>query len=251
MFETLILSLCLGLPQEKPDDLVTAAKKVAEAGSYTYEREVRMEGDIGRSGRRGFSGIKGRYRKGVGLHVKMGDWAEFFLTDDSSFVKWRDRGWDRVAKEEEEGKGRRGGMSRWIRRIRPPHQQVGSLVEGVTKVERLEESEKIGGIECRVLEGALSNEAVRGGFVGGMLRRFGAGEEAEVSGSIRAWIGPEGALVRYRVRTRVGVELQGKPVEFAMSRTITFSGVGKTEVAVPEPLRDRVKSPTRDEKKEK
>jgi hypothetical protein len=243
------------LPDQK-EVVEAAAKKIAEADSYTFRGETSVESAFGNLPAQ-IPAFEGKFQKEVGLLVSVGDRGEFFRKGDKIYVKQAQGDWTELEKAQFPGAGGQGGgqnrqrgalMGRMmLRNIKAPHEEVKDLAKGFKEIKKDEKGEKIGEKECTVYFGDLTEEAVKASPIGRMIGQFaafgGGGQGAELSGKGRAWIDASGALLKVEFVTKISLDFNGNPIEVTMTRSSEFSALGKTTVEIPEGLKKRLEAP--------
>ena len=262
--------LCLADDRE---DLLSAVRKTAEAASYTFRIETRVDTTFGKAPRE-IPVVDGKFDKDVGLALKVGDRAEIFRKDQKTYAKptgqenWREvwgYPYGGAAGDVPPPAGQpqgpvRGGGDRvqlfgrmMIRNLKPPHEEILTFEKGLKEVKKAELTEKVGELECVIYAGDFTDEAMKDSPFARMFNQFGVADPG-MTGRLRAWIDPKsGTLPRYEITTSVSVEFQGNIFEVSTARTITLSDSGRTKVEVPEGLRrllgERSEDPNKDQKK--
>ncbi|HLF92786.1 MAG TPA: hypothetical protein VJB14_04950 [Planctomycetota bacterium] len=247
--------LCGGLRAADDKDLVTAAaNKLADAGSYTFKGETKVESAFGGAGGQQIPPFEGKYEKEAGAHVTVGDRGEYFRKGEKVFVKNQQQDWTELDKAQLPGAGggqnrQRGAMAGrlMLKNMKTPHEEVKDLPKAFKEIKKEEKSEKVGEKECAVYGGDLSEEGIKASPLGRMIGQLGAlgggAANAEMSGQGRLWIDPDGNLVKFELTSRVAIEFQGNPIEFSMIRSSEISAVGKTKVEVPEGVKKLLEKP--------
>ena len=269
--KTLIGLILLGAPvlAARPDDketVASAAAKAADAGSYTFKGEIKLESAFGNLPQQ-IPSMDGKYQKDVGLLISVGERGEFFRRGDKNFVKTGQGEWTELEKAQlgGAGGGAGGGQNRqrgalmgrmMIKNLKAPHEEVKDIAKGFKELKKEEKSDKVGEKDCAVYGGDLSEEGVKSSPLGKMIGQLGAlgggAQNAEMSGKGRLWIDPDGAIVKFELTTKVAVDFQGNQIEFTMARSTEISAVGKTKVEVPDGVRKLLEKPAeKSEDKEK
>lgn len=232
----LILTASTALADDK-EDLARAAKKLAEADSYTFKVEIQSDAPIP------LPALDGKYHKEAGSHVKAGERGEIFRKGEKVFVKQGQGDWTAAENFQPaggQGGGRRrgaaGGMM--LRGMGAPHDEIKGLENAFKEIKK-DEAEKIGDKTCSVFSGELSKEGVAASPLGKMMGQFGAfgGGALDMTGKGKVWIDAEGNLVRYEMNTRLAGDFNGNAFEFSLKRITDLSDVGRTKVETPEGVR--------------
>ncbi len=228
----LLLAFSAALADDK-DDLARAARRLAEAGSYTFKVEIRSDAPFP------IPGLEGRHGKDAGTHVKAGDRVELFHAGGKLFVRQGEGDWAPADGHSPAGGRRRRGGGMLLHGMAAPHEELKGLESALREIKK-GEPEKVGEKTCIVLSGELTKEGIAASPLGRSMSQFGPPGGAagfELSGTARAWIDADGNLLRYEMRTRVAGEFGGNAFEFSLLRTTDFSEVGRTRVEVPEGVR--------------
>ncbi len=249
--------LCGSLWAADDKDAVTsAANKLADASSYTFKGETKVESAFGGAGGQQIPAFEGKYEKEAGAHVTMGDRGEYFRKGEKVFVKNAQQDWSELDKAQLGGAGGQGGQNRqrgamagrlMLKNMKAPHEEVKDLPKGFKEIKKEEKPDKVGEKDCAVYGGDLSEEGIKASPLGRMIGQLGAlgggAANLEMSGKGRIWIDSDGNLVKFELSSRVAVEFQGNPIEFSMIRSSEISGVGKTKVEVPEGVKKLLEKP--------
>lgn len=249
--------LCSGPRAADDKDAVSAAaNKLAEASSYTFKGETKVESAFGGAGGQQIPAFEGKYDKEAGAHVTVGERGEYFRKGDKVFVKNAQQDWTELDKAQFGGAGGQGGQNRqrgalagrmMLKNMKAPHEEAKELPKNFKELKREEKSDKVGEKDCTVYGGELTEEGIKASPLGKMIGGFGAlgggAANAEMTGKGRVWIDADGNLVKFEFTTRVAVEFQGNPIEFSMIRSNEISAVGKTKVEVPEGVKKLLEKP--------
>jgi hypothetical protein len=220
------------------DDLAAAAKKTAEARTYSFKGETNTELPAfggGGGGPQGPQKFEGKHDAEAGTHI---------LTDTQEIVKigkktaTRPRAEWRVTEEGADPQGGRGGgFGRGMRgmfggaAVRAPHEELADFGSKVSKVTKKGSKETLGETECDVFEAELTEEAAKAVVPGGgMLNRI---PDATISGSAKVWVDGDGRIVKYVVKGTVTASFQGNDFEMSSTRTTTIYDVERTKVEIP------------------
>jgi hypothetical protein len=206
--------LPLGLAGEAGDELAQALKKAGGWESYRFTTDEQPGPGTGGT-------LEAAYQKGKPLSCKA-DRIEFFKKGEVVAYREGDR-WLRSRTGTLSDPLRVLGAVAKVRAVRLPHEEVAALTKAAGAVKK----EKDGG--HTVYHTELSEEAAR---------TLARSEHRGVArgGSVRIWVG-EGKLVKYTVTIKVQGRIGGADVDGTVVKTVTLSGVGSTEVTVPEGAR--------------
>jgi len=197
------------------DALTAALRKAGGWESYTFM--VDEKPGPGTGGK-----TEARYQKGKPLFCKA-DRIELFRKGDVVAYREGDR-WLLSRTGTTSDPLRVLGAVAKVRALRLPHEEAAALARAVGAVKK----QKDGGQS--VYQAELSAEAVRS------LARSEHRGVAQ-GGSARFWVGDGGKLVKYTVTIRLKGRIGGADVDGTAVKTVALSGIGSTEVTVPEAAR--------------
>jgi hypothetical protein len=229
---------------DSKDEVKNAAKKLADAGGYSWKTTT----DTGGAGGGGGGGARfrpgpteGRMGKdGVALisMTRGENTTEAAVKGDKGAIK-TDEGWKSFSELSGDGGGQpnRGAfMARTLRNFKAPAAEAEDLLGKVKEVKKAENA----------YTADLTEEGVKSLLTFGGMRRGGGGGGAEppapkdAKGSVKFWI-KDGVLSKYEYN------VQGKIVgredrEFEINRTTTveIKDVGTTKVEVPEEAKKKL-----------
>ncbi len=232
-----VLGLAPGVDDK--EDLAKAARNAAQAESYAFKAETKLDGALANFGGREIPAMEGKYQKDVGTYTKLGERAQMFRKGERTFIKTPDGDWqDARDFRPQGGQPQRGAMmGRMLRGVGAPHEEAKVFENGLKEIKKAEAPEKIGGNDCSVYSGDLTEAAVKESPLGRMLGQLGGGQGVEMKGKGKAWVDAGGNLVRYELASTMSGEFGGNAFEFTMIRTFELSEVGKTQVEVPEAVK--------------
>jgi hypothetical protein len=261
-----ILAVFCAVPAARVDEkdtVAAAAGKIAQAESYAFKGETKFDSAFGNLPQQ-IPNFDGKYHKDSGLLLTIGDRGEFFRKGDKNFVKTAQADWTELDKAQLGGAGggqggnraRGGQMGRMmIKNMKSPHEEAKDLPKSFKEIKKEEKADKLGDKECAVYGGDLSEEGIKASPLGKMIGQLGAlgggAQNAEMSGKGRLWIDADGTLVKYELTTKVSVDFQGNTIEFSMVRSTEITGIGKTQVEVPEAVQKLLTVKSEDKKEEK
>jgi hypothetical protein len=239
---SLVALLAFAPGRDDKEDLVNAAKKVADAKSYSFKGETKMElpaiGGQG-GGNQDPQKFEGKHEAEVGTHI---------LTDSQEVVKIgnktasRPRAEWRVttdgAEGGDQGGGRRGGFGRMLGgmggRARAPHEDFKDFGSKLEKVTKSDKKETIGEYECDVYNADLTEDAAKALLPGGgMMGRMQQQAEIEIKGKGKFWV-MDGAIVKSELTASLVGSFQGNDFEMSATRTTSIFDIDKTKVTIPE-----------------
>lgn len=255
--------LCRGAAADDKDAVSAAAGKIAQASSYSFKGETKVESPLGGGAGAGqIPAFDGKFNKETGLHVTVGERGEFFRKGEKNYLKNPQGEWAELDKAQlggaQGGQNRQRGalMGRMmLKNLKAPHEEAGEIVKGFKELKKDEKSDKVGERDCAVYGGDLTDESIKASPLGRMIGQLGAlgggNANAEMSGKGRVWVDSDGNLVKYELTTRMAFDFQGNAIEFSMVRSTEITGVGKTTVAVPEAVQKLLSEKSEDKKEEK
>ena len=238
----IVLSLAGRVWADDKEDLAAAAKKTAEAKSYSFKGETKMEmpnfGGQG-GGPQDPAKFEGKHEDGVGTHI---------LTDQQEIVKigaktaTRPRAEWRVTDETQQGGGQGGGRGGGFRGMggmmgrgstKAPHEDFKDFGSKLSKASKLDRKETVGEAECDVYSIELTEDATKAMLPGGgMFGRMGQNADITYTGTGKVFVA-DGKIVKYVMKAVVAASIQGQDLEFSTERTTTIYDVDKTKVEIP------------------
>ena len=201
------------------DDVVAAAKKLAEKANYAWKTTVVVPESAqfkpgptdGKTEKDGFTYIT----------MSFGDnLTEAAMKGDKAVITNQDGDWQ-LASELEGGEGRGRFLGRMVRNFKVPAAQAAELA-GVTK-----ELKKDGD----VYSGELTEAGAKAQF------RFGTASGAK--GSVKFWL-KDGAVSKYEFKVTGKVDFNGNEVDVDRATTTEVKEVGTTKVNVPEAAKKKL-----------
>lgn len=244
------LALTPALFAEGPaDDVKAAAKKLADAGSYSWTST-----SPGQEGRGGMN-LEGKTEKGTAcLKWTFGDrTSESFIRDGKTAVK-TEEGWksgeelEAASKENSGGDGQRRGFrgamaARIAQNFKTPAAEAETLAAGVKELKK----------DGDTISGDLTEEAATERLSFGGRRRGGDGNSGgppaptNAKGSVKFWI-KDGALAKYEVTVSGTFEFNGESRDINRTTTTEIKDCGATKLDIPSEA--AAKLPAAGEKKE-
>ncbi len=239
----LALAVCFVVQTEK-GEVADAAKKVADAKSYSWKGSLKFEGQLPFGGGGGGGGgdipeqtFSGTFEDGVGSHI-LTDTSEFISVGDKSVTRPRGE-WRMVEAPGGGGGGNpfgRGGMGRMMGMFsgtpKSPHDELKDVDTKLSTAKKSAMNEKVGEIDCAVYECELTEDAARENApMGRFLDRI---PDAQVTGTLKAWVDGEGRLVKFQLTVKVAASFQGNDFEISTVRTVSLSKFGETKVTIPD-----------------
>lgn len=215
----LVASPLLAADSGPKDDVIAAAKKLADKASYTWKTTVVVPESAqfkpgptdGKTEKDGFTYIT----------MSFGDnLTEAAMKGDKAVVTNQDGDWQ-LASELEGGEGRGRFLGRMVRNFKVPAAQASELA-GVTK-----ELKKDGD----VYSGELTEAGAKAQF------RFGTASGAK--GSVKFWL-KDGVVFKYEFKVTGKVDFNGNEVDVDRATTTEIKDVGTTKVNVPEAAKKKL-----------
>lgn len=201
------------------DDVIAAAKKLAEKASYSWKSTVVVpESSQWKPGP-----TEGKTEKGGFTYVtmSMGDNViEAVMKGDKGVITNQDGDWQ-TASELEGGEGRGRFMGRLVRNFKAPAAQVTELVAGIKELKK----------DGDIYSGELTEE--------GAKAQFRMGNTTNPKGSVKFWV-KEGALSKYELKVTGKVEVNGNERDLDRATTTEIKEVGTTKVNVPEAAKKKL-----------
>jgi hypothetical protein len=224
----ILLCLILGLAPDDKEDLAKAAAKTRELENYRFKGEITVTGVPFLAEPVAYDGA---YVKDRGFLATMGPFGSIFRLDKKVAVKDPDSGtWILLKPGTKIGEGELAAQIPIIARgLKAPHDELKKFEERFTEIKKLA-AEKIGDAECAVYEGPLTEGGVRGALPAGVGLLLGKGK---FEGKCRAWVGPDGRIVRIVSEGKAEIEDKERTMELTFSRTVDYLDVGKAKVEMP------------------
>lgn len=215
----LLASPLLAADSGPRDDVIAAAKKLAEKANYTWKTTV----VVPESAQFKPGPTDGKTEKDGFTYVTMsfGDnLTEAAMKGDKALITNQDGDWQ-LASELEGGEGRGRFLGRMVRNLKAPAAQATELA-GVTK-----ELKKDGD----VYSGDLTEEGAKAQF------RFG--NVSNPKGSVKFWL-KDGVLSKYEFKVKGKVDFNGNEMDVDRATTTEVKDVGTTKVNVPEAAKKKL-----------
>jgi len=223
------------------DDVQDAAKKLADAKSYSWKQNSENLAQPGGAGGRGGFGAgpqEGQTEKDGLTHLTMTfgeNRTEFLVKGDKGAVKTPD-GWKTFAEAAEGGNDGQPNPMRFIARMaqnfKGPATQVEDLVKGVKELKKDEGA----------YTGELTEEGAKQLMSFGRGRRPGAAADANqpqgpqvsnAKGTARFWV-ENGVLTKYEYTVQGTMSFNGTDIDINRKTTVEIKDVGSTKVEVPD-----------------
>ena len=201
------------------DEVIAAAKKLAEKASYSWKATVVVPESSqwkpgpteGKTEKDGFTYVT----TSMGNNV-----IEAVMKGDKAVITDQDGNW-KSASELEGGEGRGRFMGRMVRNLKAPAAQVTELVAGTKELKK----------DGDAYSGDLTEE--------GAKAQFRMGNTTNPKGSVKFWL-KDGALSKYELKLTGKVEFNGNERDVDRATTTEIKEVGTTKVNVPEAAKKKL-----------
>ena len=204
------------------DDVMAAAKKLADQSNYSWKSTVDVAG--GQGGRMG-GPTEGKTEKGglTWLSMTRGENTMVaVLKGDKGALKTQD-GWQSVSEAAADDQGPGRWLGRMLQTFKAPAAQAED-VAGKTK-----ELKKDGdAIASDLTEDGAKSLLTMGGRAGGNTP-----EISDAKGSVKFWI-KDGVLHKWELKVKGKVSFNGNDREVDRTTTVEIKDIGSTKIEVPE-----------------
>jgi hypothetical protein len=218
-----MIAIVAALALLQQDELTGILKKFSESKSYSWKGITKFEGGMPGGGEIPDARFEGAHEDGVATHL-LTDNAEFFRVGEKTVTRPRGE-WRLIDPNDPSGRGR-GRMFGMGGAPKIPHEELKNL--GLTDILKAAEKEKIADAEYTVFTAKLGEEAARAAApMGRMLERL---QDAEVTGTFKAWINAEGRLFRYQISVKVVATMQDNEFQLKSTRITTVQDGAKVDV---------------------
>ncbi len=211
------------LAQSPQQVVVDAAKKLADADSYSWKQSIENAG----GGGFGAGASEGKAQKGgyTWLSMTMRDnTIEAVKKGDKGAIKTQD-GWRSLAEASGGDRGPGTFMARRLQNFKAPAEQAQDLAGKVKELKQ----------DGDVYAGDLTEDAAKSLLMFGGRRR-GGGDGPEISGakaSVKFWV-KDGMLAKYETKVKGSVSFNGNDRDIDRTTTVEIKDVGSSKIAVPE-----------------
>jgi hypothetical protein len=207
-------------PTDKPGGdrqaLEKAARKTTASRSYAFEVESKGAGAGGT--------VRGKYEQGKPVAFTAD---KIELLQKGKVLAYQDGGqWRRSKTGIQSDPLRVLGAVAKVRGTRLPHEELGELIKGLKKVEKLAKAEDPSSTEAW-FRGDL-DEAAAKKLAPPALRSVAREGRAKIR------VGADGRVVLYEYTIRVSGRLGNAEIDGNAGKSVALSGAGKTRVEVPE-----------------
>ncbi len=240
----LVSTLLLG--RDDKEDLVAAAKKTAESGSYSFKGTTTRE--LPEQARQ-----KPAPQNYEGKRAEAGT---MITTDRETVVYakgriatcpkpvWRARD-DRAAQPPAEGERPRPGAGALLAGLaalappRPPHEELAAIGDKIESATKRADAETLGEYPCKVYDVVFTKDAARAMMGGGGGRRPGGGGgqnplgNAEFSAKGVFWVNDDGRIIQAEATVTVSMTIQDNTVEAKTIRKLSLYDFDKTTLEIP------------------
>jgi hypothetical protein len=215
------------------DDILNAAKKLADQPNYSWKETVENVGG------RGFGGpSEGKAEKGGATWVSRtmrDNTVEFVFQGGKAAVK-SDAGWQSQAEATADGDQPGPGMfiARMLQNFKAPAAQAQDLADKAKELKK----------DGEAYASELTEDGAKALLAFG--RRGGAEAPAvsNAKGSVKFWV-KEGVLTKYELKLKGNVSFNGNDREVDRTTTVEIKDVGATKVTVPEEAKKKLSSETK------
>lgn len=223
----IILTLAGSLMAAEPgpkEEVSAAAKKLAEAGNYSWKQTVEFGNFTGTTdGKTDNEGL-------VSLSMSFGDnTTEAILKKGKGAVKTADQEWQSLAElEASTDQGPQRFLLRRLQGFKAPSTEVADLAEKTKELKK----------EGEVYSGDLTEAGAKELLT---FRRPGgnAPEPKNAKGSVKIWL-KSGAITKFVVNVSGTVNFGGDDRDIDRTTTTEIKDVGATKVEVPEPAKKKL-----------
>jgi hypothetical protein len=208
------------------DEATGAAKKLDQAGNYTWKTVVEFGNFTGTTdGKTSKDGL-------VWFSMVFGDNTTLAVGQGGKWaVKTQDHDWQSLA-ELEAAAGSEPGPGRFL--IRRLQNFKSPAAEAVEMAEKMKEVKKDGDTYSGELTEAGARELLSFG-----PRRANSPEPKNAKGSAKLWT-KSGALTKYELKLQGSMNFNGEDRDVDRTTTVEFKDVGATKVEVPEPAKKKL-----------
>ena len=243
LFGTVALLATSALAAEAgQDDVKAAAKKLADADSYSWKQNTENAG--GGGGGRGGGPTEGKTEKDGYTYLKMtrgNNTVEVVMKGDKAAIKTED-GWKTTEEAAQDNGGGQPNparfLSRMLRNFKGPAAQAQDLADKVKELAKSDDA----------YSGDLSEEGAKqllmfgGGGRRGGGNANGNGNAPEISnakGSVKFWT-KDGTLSKYEYHVQGTISFNGNDRDVDRTTTVEISDVGSTKVDVPDEAKKKL-----------
>ncbi len=222
------------------DDVIGAAKKLADQSSYSWKTTIDMGGGGGGGGRFRPGPTEGKVVKDgyTCLSMSRGDnTLEAFLKGDKGAIKTAD-GWESLAEAAQGGGGGGGGqrnpgrfLARMLRNFKAPAEQAQDVAAKVKELQKADD----------LYSGGLTEDGAKQLLSFGPRRNGGGPEISNAKGSAKFWV-KDGLLTKYEFNVQGTVSFNGNDRDVNRTTTVEIKDVGSTKVEIPDEAAKKISS---------
>jgi hypothetical protein len=247
----LLVAAGVGFGWDDKEDLGAAAKKATEAESYTFKSTIEIEGSPMPVDPIEF---EGKHHKDAATYLTgsmMGRDIELYKKGDKIVTKGMDGNWQSGGGGGG-GRGGRGLGGMMSGALKAPHEELKDFEKKFKEVKKGERKENVGGKECSVYSGDLTEDAAKEMIPMGRMGGLGG---AEITGSAKVWVDGDGVVRKYETVANLSIDFQGNQLELTVTRKTEISEIGSTKLEVPEEVKkllggeEKKEEPKKDEPK--
>lgn len=217
------------LAADPKDEVKSAAKKLADAGGYSWKTTTDMGGG---GGGRQFGPTTGKFANGmVQLTRTRGDnTTEAYLKDGKGAIQTQE-GWQSLAELLDDSSGQNRGrfMARTYQNFKAPAVEVAELAGKVKELKK----------EGETYTGELTAEGVKSFFTFG--RGGNAPEVANPKGTVKIWT-KDGVISKYEYHLQGTMTFNNNDRDFDRATTVEINNVGSTRIEVPAAAKAKLQS---------
>lgn len=229
----LLAGALLAADSSPKDDLTAAAKKLADAGSYSWK----VTADFGPNSQFTPGPTEGKTEKNglTWLSATFNDNTSVGLLKGTNVVIKTDDGWQTAAEATSGGGG--GGfnpgtfMARRLQNLKAPAAEVEDLVAKAKEIKK----------DGDTYSGELTEDGAKSLLSFGFGRRGGQQPPAatDAKGSVKFWL-KDGALVKYESKVSGKREFNGETRDIERTTTTEIKDVGTTKIEAPEEAKKKL-----------
>lgn len=204
------------------DNVLAAAKKLGDSGSYKWVQTVTVPEDSPFKP----GPMNGKVEKGGFTHLSWSfndNSSQSFFRGDIGAATTMDGDWQTFSEmEKEEGFGT--FIVRWLKNIKLPAAQAATLASATKDLEK----------DGDVIKGDLTEEGAKEQI------RFGPDSNvSDAKGSAKFWV-KDGELVKYEFKTSGKVDFNGNEQVMDSTTTVEIKDVGTTKVELPADVKKKL-----------
>ncbi len=233
----LLAGSLLAADSSPKDDVVAAAKKLADKGNYSWKTTM----DLGPDSPFTPGPTEGKVEKGglTWLSTSFQDnTMEGYMKDTNHIAVKTEEGWQSLS---EVGGGGGGGgfgnpgmmIARRLQNLRTPVSEIEDLVS------KVKELKKDGDVYSSDLTEAGAQSLLTFGFGGGRRGGQAPPPATNAKGSVKIWI-KDGTITKYETKASGKREFQGEEREMQRNTTVEIKDVGTTKINAPDEAKKKL-----------